>query len=659
MRGKKIIAFILAAAMCFCGAGCKRKSGPAPIPEGTVTPEEEHLVTEGRLHDVTVTESSRPFVTDGESDYVILTAGDAFTEEFGLFIRRRVREATGGDIPTLAPDAAAGMTWSADAKYIVLGRTDMFAAAGCSMPDVDLGPSGYYIVTSGNSAFIMTAHAYRFGWQNAAIAFCRAVLGYDMLSDDTILYDKTGETLPDMRIIERPDFDFHIRGQSMTRQACTGMGFQTTDELFIRFAGANDWCHNVLSVFPLAEYGAAHPKWYSDDRKQMCYTAHGDETELTAFVDALTEKFKETLTANPTLANIGFMAMDERVCCECAACKPLYDKYCSSSAASIIRFMNRVDDNIQAWLSEEAEKSGTPKREVYLMFFAYQKSEPAPAVKAADGTYKPIDDTVKCNPHVVPFIAPIRADYTKSYYHPDNAQYRDLLEAWGACADRTYLWLYSSAVRCYFYPYNNWGALVDTYRFCKTTGAALIYPQGQGGNGGNKTNFNYLKEYVWSKIGFDVNSDYAALVDRFFEGYFGEAAKPMREFWEQLQSYLDWLAETYPTIVTGNIFDYMDRPQLWNKRALDGWMALCDEAYAAIEPLKTTDPERYDLLALHILRETLFPRMALLDIFPGSYRPSELTRLRREFVDDCNRLGYLKYSEYVTLEDMFANNWGM
>ena len=74
------------------------------------------------------------------------------------------------------------------------------------MPTDDIASSGYYIKTRGNVIFIEAngVDGYRMG----GLAFLREALGYNMISEDCIVFDKDGKTMPTMDIIERPDFDY-------------------------------------------------------------------------------------------------------------------------------------------------------------------------------------------------------------------------------------------------------------------------------------------------------------------------------------------------------------------------------------------------------------------------------------------------------------------
>lgn len=665
MKFRKALALLLAAVTGFSVFACTNKpdekddgaqSGTAAV--SPITVNDNHFV-DNQLHKVTLTEVGRTFVKDGTSEYSIVVAENEEAVKTALFVAARIYDATGVQLDIVE---GGEVDWDESSKYIAIGRNDLFSKAGLTMPSDDLGVSGYYIKSAGESLFIMVnEETYTYGWQNAGLAFLRYALGYDMISGDTVIYEKSGETLPDMDVIERPDFDFNVPGNHLKSDDVYGMGSQNSQDIYIQVGDAPR-VHNALIILDPDKYGESgtigkHPKWYSDDGTQICWLTHGDDVEYKAMVDTLAEIMINAIKANPTLANITFTQMDQRTECTCKACNDSRAIY-GTTSAGMIQFLNCVDDKVQAYLDSEAEAEGVKKRDFYIVFFAYHKSENPPSRLNAKGEYEPIDDSVVCNPHVVPYMAFIDAKYDVSFYDEANKDAMERLRGWVPIADRLYVWLYSSAVNCYLYPYNSYSSLVETYRFCKANGVSLIFPQGQTKNQYATTNFNKLKEYVWSKIQFDVNLDYGTLVDRFFENYFDVAAKPMREFFDQLTMWLEYLPTKFPGTVNGDCFNWMDRAELWPKRLLDGWTELCNEAYAAIEQYRLTDPAKYARLYEHIKVESIFPRFALLDSYSGYYMPDDLLELRKEFRDDCATLGFTAYSEYKTLEEILSSRWG-
>ncbi len=645
------LAAVLALMLVGCGEG-----GRTATPLGTLTPPEAHHVTNG-LHKVSVTETGREFIVNGTTQYKLVVPDDgAELRTAAGFIRTQLTAATGGAPELLTESEVNASEWDHESKYIVMGVSSLIERAGLDAPDQledDIGQSGYYIASVGDSVFLQVLSVY--GWQQAAIAFLRHTVGYDMIAGDTVIFEKDGSTLPDLYIIESPDFQFRVQGNQTTSDARYGMGFVATNNVFAP-VGSNI-VHNAFDYLPKTTYQTAYPEWYSTDGTQLCYTARGDRKgTLDEMVGTVADVVIDALEANPTIGNITFTQQDTATRCTCDGCNAIVSEYGTISAA-IIQFCNGVDDIVQEYLQCKAEESGTAKREFNLLFFAYHQSEAAPVTKLADGTFRPIDESVVCNEHVGVYIAPIRAAYNQSFYDETNITTAENIQGWTACSRKLYMWLYETNFHYYFYPLNNYDSMIETYRFCKENGAIYMMNQGQY-NQGAVTHFSRLKEYINAVAQFDVNAELSDITDRFFTYYFRDAAQPMREFYDQLVAHLRMLENAYPVDVNGNIYNNMEQARFWPKKTLDGWLALCDQAYEAIAHYQEEDPELYAVLSEHILLETIFPRFALLELYSSYYDSTELFRLRTQFKEDCTALNIRQESETGSIATVWAS-WGV
>ncbi len=642
--------------------GCGGNGGSTNVPSisapvNPIPDKQQHYVT-GGLHKVNVTPSSRAFVTNGSSAYkIVIGSNSAEITEAASFLQKYVQKATGAILPIM--EYSDDIAFAESARYIAIGCDAMFASANLSFPTDDIGLTGYYVKTTGNSAFLQTKGVY--GYQNAVLAFMRHVLGYEMYSRDIVTFDNRGETLPDLDIVERPDFELHVPSQPVSAEAEYGMGFLNRNELFISVEGRDQ--HNSTSYLPPSEYNnpdkidTYHEKWYSTiqrdaDKQQLCYNARGDEGEYNAMVDAVVEKMKQLMEANPDVSNIGFTQQDGDLDCECDACKAMNaaDKYGSAGySAGIVKFCNSVSRKVQMYLQEKADETETEKREFNIVFFAYGNTDVPPA-KLVDGKWQPIDDTVKCDANVFPYIAPINAVYNKSFYDEDNASEAAKLDGWAACSDKIFYWLYETNYSCYLFPYNT---IIETYRYCFSNGAKYMYSEGQH-NQPIVTHFTKFKEYLNSKAMFDVNVHYKGVYDDFFENYFREAAEPMRAMFDEMQAQLRYLETTYPEAVRGSIFDEVEEAAYWPKRMLDRWEGYIDEAYAAIESYKTHEPELYEVLYNNILLESIFPRFAQIHLHSAYYSTEQLRDLRVAFKADADKLNITRYDENATLASVYS-----
>lgn len=620
-------------------------------PKNTVTESTEHLVTNG-LHKVNVTESDRAFVVNDACDYKILYHDDEQSKAAASFIQQHVLKATG--VRLTSEKIEEDYEYVQNSKIIVINGASLFAAAGLTMPAEDLGTNGYYIKNAGNSYFIANK-AYS-GAQSGAIAFLKYLIGYEMYSADTVVYDRSGATIPDMDITEKPDFEFRVQGNRVSTDAIYGMGFQSSGNLFISVEGET-W-HNSLNFLPKETYQARYPEWYSTKGNEICYTARGNEEKYNEMVDTVAQKMVAYSDANPSIPNICFTIEDHNDQCGCEACAASRTQYGGADSAAVVKFINAVNRKVQAALLEKAGGVEANKRHLNILFFAYRKMEKAPVTyNSQTGRYTPIDETVICDENVGVYIAPIDARYNKSFYDDDNQSAKQLIEGWGALSGNLYMWLYETNYSHYMYPLNSYDTMIETYRFCKANNAVYMMNEGQY-NQGNVTHFGKLKEYFNARAEFNVNDNYADIVDDFFAAYFRDAAEPMREYFDQLQAHLRYLEEAYPADVNGNIYNPMEQSKLWSYGTLNGWLKLIDKAYAAVEKYKDSDPELYSTLVSHIKLESLFPRFAVLRLYGGMFSKAEVTELRTKFREDCSDFNVSQLSETVSLDTVYKD-WGI
>ena len=682
---KKIALIFLSAIFVFSCASCKDKTSAAN--DNVI-----HEVSD-TLHKVNVTERNVPFVTNGETQYQIYVdlsnaSLNAAINKSAAFVSEQVANATGAEMQILAEKPALNEQTYA----IVYGYKDLMTGMGVEIPQDNIASSGYYIKTKGNVIFIGAngGDGYRMG----GLAFLRAAIGYDMIAEDCIVYKRSGATMPDMDIVERPDFDYRQIQNYYTSIEVYGMGMHTHSDIWIP---VNGWdMHNSLYYIPWEVYGAEHPDWYRADRTQPCYTAHGKRVEYDAMIQTVFEVVKTRMQECPTLENISFTAMDGtgQDSCTCETCL-LYKTLYGTPAATCIYFMNDLNKLVQAYIAENE-----PGRIMNLTFFAYHDSEPAPVertkitdssgnviwgdpianedgsfqplkrykmdaerqfVKDANGNYEYETDAdgnyvyLKCDEHVYPWLAPIYSKFTSSFYSENNKTYAKNVSSWYAVSNNVYVWVYGTNFKYYLYPYNTWSTMVETYRYLKECGVKYVWAQGQERN--QSTAFSDLKDYIDSKFQFNVNADYDQVLNDYFEYYYLDAAAEMRALFNLIQAQSAYLEENVATI-SGGIYDEIGEKAYWPQRLLDTMMEKIDRAYAAVEKYKTTDPELYESLIKRIKKESIFPRYVQCIHFEAEY--SNIQEMRKAFRDDWNELGFSVYKETGgDMQSVFTNDWGL
>ena len=668
MKFKRIISFVLAAASAFALVGCNKgdngESG-GKTDDAYVNPTSDYAphYVEGTLHKIKLSETGRAFVVNGKTDYVIVAGDDAAINTAASFISKQVGSSTGAKLPVISEGEEG-----ASAKRIYIGCDNAFEKSGLKMPDNDLGKTGYYIKNVGDNVYIKAASTE--AYQLAAIAFCREVLGYDMISEDCVVFEKSGAVLPDIEVIERPDIDYRLPGSQfgMSTSEAYGMGF-TPRRVFMPIKdvtgqNAPSEFHNILNILPPSIYMEEHPDWYSVDggELQFCYTAHGNYEEYQLMLETIAEKLFETILEEPTFDTVNIGQSDAPNCCACDYCNGCVERY-GAISSTLVMCIDDIDDLLQKKLEDYAAETGTEKRTMHITFFAYHATQEAPVIKNDDGTYSAyIADwnsrfdpsfelpeerrELKCNDTVGVLCAPIEAFHSHTFYEPINVLSYDLINGWGELTDYLCMWMYSALYHDdYFFPLNVFDTMAENYRFVKANDTHVVFYQGIIQNQVNP-GFYSLKKYIESKMGIDVNTRTQDIVDKFFKYYFGAAGDTMREFYSELQSHMTYLETAFPGGVTGSSYDSLvSRPAHWPYGLARTWLDLIDKAYGEIEYLKATDRAAYDVYYKNINVESLLPRWIILKCYSGYLSKDELTAMRRQFIDDCVNYGVANQTE--------------
>ncbi len=659
MKTKRFLSIILAVLMCFsvmaCGESENAPSNQPTTPNKTATAENGHY-SKNTLHKITVTPSNREFIKNGATDYKIVITGDDFEKPFAQkayeFLQKQFRLSTGAEIVL-----DTNPSWSENAKYIVLGDKSLFSDAGLSMPADDIGPTGYYIKSKGNSVFVMPGDVY--GYQMGAIALLREVIGYDYISADIVLYEKSGETLPDMEIIERPDFDYRTPGSKLDATARYEMGYNYTSDVFVS-GSAGAW-HNTYYYFPKSEYNdpkkseSYHPNFFSSsDCNDLCYTAHGDEDDYNMMIEIASRKIIEVLELEPTKTAVSFTQQDIASACNCPTCKTLHNAYGGTWSASIIKFLNDVDEVVYKHFEDKAKENGEQMRDYRIVFFAYKGSQ-APPTKSTENGYEPIDQSVVCRPNLAVYIAPITMNYNHTVYENENTSHRENMIAWNAICKTKYFWLYEINFSHNYYFYNSVSTIPENYRFCKDMNGELIFQCGPYYLQ-NATGFCWLKNYMNSKYMFNVNLSYNEVLIKFFKNYFGPAWEKMFDFYNQLVVHSELMEELYP-VFNGNIYCELERKEYWPSRTLQTWIELCGQAKEIVANADIPF-EKKAIYEKNIRIEEISPRYILLKLHDTVFQEDELLSARKQLRADCEALGVTFTGENHSVNSVWIE-WGI
>lgn len=648
----KILATVLCLLLCFGAVACNKDGDGGngdgtvkePTPIGTVTQPEEFTVERG-LHKVSVTPSDNVLVkADGTSEYTVLYPNNA-SDQIVSVARTLVRNMGLAVDADVEAEAEGEREWNEESKYIVLGNCDMFAAAELTMPSGDdaLGKTGVYLKTVGKSVFINGNHW--LGVNNGIFVFLEHVFGHDQFYDNTTTFTvKKGQTvtLPNMEIIERPDFEYADHTTNQSRESALANRL-TVYESFMNLEGTGDtvW-HNSFVWYNDAARNA-HPEWVADNKAQLCYTAHGDPEEYEKMLQYGVDYAMRNIEKNPDCDNMTLTQQDIWGWCLCETCTAENEKYGTDSAV-VIKFCNDLAKRINEKLHETQ-----PERNITIWFFGYHETAAPPVKTDASGKVVPFDDTVKCRDDVAVIIAPIESKYTHTYFEEINEKVYQNIMAWDAVAKVKGAWLYSTNFNYLYYPYNCFDTIAPDIRLFKSVGTQWIWNQGAGYG---MTAFAAYKEYLNAKLYWDVTRDVNELRQRFFDGYYGAASEIMFKMYSEIVAHCNWIEQNFDEI-NGGLYENVEQAAMWPKGLLERWENYCREALEAVAPMQTEDPVYYDSLVENIVSESMFPRFALIRLYKTSYSKATLNAMRDSWRADATKYNFMTHCEHYSINDVY------
>lgn len=178
----------------------------------------------------------------------------------------------------------------------------------------------------------------------------------------------------------------------------------------------------------------------------------------------------------------------------------------------VFGFMNRVAERV----FDQAGAWQTPSGEDrYLTALSYYWTEPAP--------------NIQIHPRVMPVLTSDRAQWHDPEYRAED---KALIEAWVASgAERVATWDYYFGAP-YPYPrqFNQW--IAESLRFMSDAGVDVFFSQLPSFWG-----LDGAKAWLSAELLWDPDQDAQALLDEYYENFFGAAAEPIRAFYETAEQY--------------------------------------------------------------------------------------------------------------------------
>ena len=326
---------------------------------------------------------------------------------------------------------------------------------------------------------------------------------------------------------------------------------------------------------------------------------------------------------------------DENGWCSCSSCQKVISKYGAKSATMIL-YVNRLRDKLDTYL-----EANNIDREINLYYTSYFEIVQPPVHKDAQGNYVANAPELVLKDGVGVLFAPIHANFTKSIYDKENETTYEQLKSLRAISDRILVWTYSCNFMDFMAPFDSITNMPDWFSAIVDNGGVFLFNEGRRGQG-HSSGFDVVRQYLVAKLEWDVDVDVDALTEQFFEGYFGKAKEPMRQFYNELRVQMrkNHDENGMPSYILSK---NTNSKACWPESLLNKWMGLINEAYE----LAGDDEE----LRIRILLESIFVRYYLIKLYKSN--DANVETLKAEVIADAKAVGIITASAHRTVDQMF------
>ena len=637
---------------------------------------------------------------DGLSEYCIIRDSDSISVKAAEVIQRYFEEATGIRLTILDKSEYANLTphyISIGFTYQMNNHTGLWDMMGCGTTGEDLlglGTSGYILdVVDGNVYIIgFCQGANLHGTLNGAYAWLGEQFGFELYANDAYYIETEckNEPLEFVNTIAIPDIAAVIGGNSDS-YGDEAMGYYAMNggEGLVAGAYGNNIhpFHNFLGFLPQSMtqsvegnpagvtvslnygelLGTAPKNNFSDGYSYYFDTAYGNRNVydlcLSQNQDQLISYLLERMYGLINYSGarhqkyIAFTHEDGSFWCphcrkKFAAGGTGYATEEEYITAEYTKFMIKLANTMQA---------DSRFKNITLVMAHYGLTSALP-VSGTAGSYTidaGIAQYMAANGLTLPDNLAVMVSYSVVNNYTgaeDFSKAQDVFERWQTITDKFLGWTYIENYTNYFAPFDGLEQIQANMQFAKANGVQLYFPQGMASIGTTSIDWGALENYVISKLAWDVDADVDALIDEFFNNYYGAAAQSMKALYASYKTKMKSLTESYGfggtyTLLSKDGVNYISTT-CWSRTELEGFLNQIKTAYNDILAAKNngaiTEAEYNELYSRINVEELTFKYMyvKLYSSYARSYYGATTTSaLRRAFVEECKALGVTNFAE--------------
>ncbi len=278
------------------------------------------------------------------------------------------------------------------------------------------------------------------------------------------------------------------------------------------FGGAERYwnAHTMGQFMPAKEYYTEHPEYFAlrDGKRinngQLCLS---NPDVLRICTEKLLNRMKDT----PDFTIYSLSQNDNRLYCQCEKCQALADQYGGQSGL-LLWFVNQAADAVAKDFPDK-----------YVGTFAYQYTRRPPK-------------GIKPRKNVVIRLCSIECCFVHSLEECSGEQNKPFLsdlDAWSKLAPNLYIWDYIVTYSQYLGPFPNFSVLGPNIKTFIRHNAIGIQEEAQYQTPCSE--FCELRSNVTAALLWNPDQDLDSLVNDFIYGYYGKAAKTVREYYDLVQ----------------------------------------------------------------------------------------------------------------------------
>ncbi len=266
--------------------------------------------------------------------------------------------------------------------------------------------------------------------------------------------------------------------------------------------------HTFNQILPPKSYFRQHPEYFSEvngkrlaERTQLCLS-NPDVLRIA------TDTVRRWMKDQPYATIFSVSQNDWSNYCTCPECRRIAAEEGSQSGV-YLRFVNAIADAVGKEFPDNA---------VDMLAYQFTLTPPAKTVARRNVIVR-ICDIDCCFAH--PLTNPDEAEKT-------NREFVRALRRWGEICPRLYVWDYAINFSHLTLPYPNLYVLKPNINFFIAQGAKGVYEQANSSSKGGE--FAELRAWLLAKTLWDPAYDTDRAIDEFLEGYYEEAAAPLRRY---------------------------------------------------------------------------------------------------------------------------------